>query len=129
MGSIHRNGILRRPNDNHSGILRRSNDVTRIITSTVIGVVFGFFVGISFQNFSVTKISLPTSLLSSIDAATINGRRSESTTQSFPPKLGSDENKSSGTYSSGDSSKVILLAIALFLRSLFIPIFTNHATA
>ncbi|XP_058101726.1 uncharacterized protein LOC131245940 isoform X2 [Magnolia sinica] len=106
MGSIHRNGILRRPNDNHSGILRRSNDVTRIITSTVIGVVFGFFVGISFQNFSVAKISLPTSLLSSIDAATINGHRSESTTQSFTPKLGSDENKSSGTYSSGDSSKI-----------------------
>ncbi|XP_058101732.1 uncharacterized protein LOC131245940 isoform X8 [Magnolia sinica] len=91
MGSIHRNGILRRPNDNHSGILRRSNDVTRIITSTVIGVVFGFFVGISFQNFSVAKqISLPTSLLSSIDAATINGHRSESTTQSFTPKLGSE---------------------------------------
>ncbi|CAK7332307.1 unnamed protein product [Dovyalis caffra] len=44
MGTIHRSGVNRKPNDS-----------ARLIFVTIIGVVFGFFVGISFPSFTFTK--------------------------------------------------------------------------
>lgn len=43
---------------NYSGLLKRSNESTRLIVTTILGVVFGFLVGISFPNVSVTKVSI-----------------------------------------------------------------------
>lgn len=42
----------------YSGGLKRSNETTRLIVTTVLGVAFGFLVGISFPNVSVTKVSI-----------------------------------------------------------------------
>ncbi|KAG6466324.1 hypothetical protein ZIOFF_075813 [Zingiber officinale] len=39
---------------------RKSNESMRIIISTVIGVVFGYLIGISFPTVSITKIYVPT---------------------------------------------------------------------
>ncbi|XP_023512448.1 uncharacterized protein LOC111777201 [Cucurbita pepo subsp. pepo] len=57
MGSVHRGGT------------RKTNDSAMIISTTLVGVVFGFFLGASFPTVSLTKINLPSSLVSSLDVA------------------------------------------------------------
>ncbi|XP_058106675.1 uncharacterized protein LOC131249983 isoform X2 [Magnolia sinica] len=57
MGSIHRNGILRRPIDNHSGILRRSNDVTRIITSMLLELSLDSLLESHFKTFQLPRLA------------------------------------------------------------------------
>ncbi|XP_062171951.1 uncharacterized protein LOC133877598 [Alnus glutinosa] len=52
-----------------SGVLRKSNDGARLVVTTIIGVVFGFFIGASIPSISLTKINLPSSLISSLDVA------------------------------------------------------------
>lgn len=64
MGTIHR-----------SGFSRRVNDGPRIIITTILGMVFGFFVGIALPSVSLTKIHLPSSIVSSFDEAMFDGRR------------------------------------------------------
>lgn len=39
-----------------SGLLRKPNDTMRLIISTVVGVVLGFLIGISFPTVSLTKV-------------------------------------------------------------------------
>ncbi|XP_024017095.1 uncharacterized protein LOC21391431 [Morus notabilis] len=58
MGSLHR-----------SGPGKKSSDGARLVITTILGVVFGFFVGMSFPSVSLTKINLPSSLISSLDVA------------------------------------------------------------
>ncbi|XP_010264658.1 PREDICTED: uncharacterized protein LOC104602608 [Nelumbo nucifera] len=65
MGTIHR-----------SGVLKKSNDSARLIIATVMGVVFGFFVGVSFPSISVSKLNLHSGFLSSIDVAVLDENRS-----------------------------------------------------
>ncbi|XP_047317548.1 uncharacterized protein LOC124920996 [Impatiens glandulifera] len=52
-----------------SGVLRKSNTSARLIIATFIGMVFGYFVGVSFPSVSLTKINLPSSIISSLDVA------------------------------------------------------------
>ncbi|KAF8397699.1 hypothetical protein HHK36_016621 [Tetracentron sinense] len=78
MGSIHR-----------SGVPKKSNDSARLIITTIMGVVFGFFVGISFPSVLVPKLNLPSSLLSSIDVAIIDESRSI-TSKSFEARGSGD---------------------------------------
>ncbi|KAG2714674.1 hypothetical protein I3760_03G038800 [Carya illinoinensis] len=59
-----------------SGILRKPNETMRLIVTTLVGVIFGFFMGISFPTLSLTKMNLPTSLFPSIDLAYIEGKYS-----------------------------------------------------
>ncbi|KAL4190248.1 hypothetical protein AMTRI_Chr07g74830 [Amborella trichopoda] len=54
---------------NRNGHMRKSNDPGRPILTTVLGVVFGFLVGISFPAISITKLNLPSSLRPAIDFA------------------------------------------------------------
>ncbi|GAV66417.1 DUF707 domain-containing protein [Cephalotus follicularis] len=56
MGSIHR-----------SGVLKKTNDSARIVVSTLLGIVVGFFAGISFSAVSFNKIYLPSNLMSPLD--------------------------------------------------------------
>lgn len=65
MGIIHR-----------SGPHKKASDRARIIIATIIGLVFGFFVGLSFPSTSLTKINLPSSIISSLDIAFIDENRS-----------------------------------------------------
>ncbi|XP_050214140.1 uncharacterized protein LOC126665394 [Mercurialis annua] len=55
MGSIHR-----------SGLSRKTNDSARLVVSTILGVVFGFFIGISFPSVSLIKV-VPSGVISSIN--------------------------------------------------------------
>lgn len=61
MGTVHR-----------SGVHKKASDSGRLIVTTLLGVVFGFFIGISFQSISFNKIHLPSSLRSSFDVPTTN---------------------------------------------------------
>ncbi|XP_042521231.1 uncharacterized protein LOC122094700 [Macadamia integrifolia] len=91
MGTIHR-----------SGVPKKSNDNARLIITTILGIVFGFFVGISFPSVSVTKLNLHSGgLLSSIDAAIISENRSGRTSKTDPNK-----SKPSETRGSGDIPKI-----------------------
>ncbi|XVF05696.1 hypothetical protein REPUB_Repub05bG0194600 [Reevesia pubescens] len=49
MGTMHR-----------SGVFKKTNDRARLIITTILGVVFGFFIGVSFPSDSLYKIYVPT---------------------------------------------------------------------
>lgn len=66
MGIIHRSGVLKKSNI----------DSTRLVLTTIIGVVFGFFIGASFPSVALTKINLPSSIISSLDVAITDMHRS-----------------------------------------------------
>ncbi|XP_020110385.1 uncharacterized protein LOC109725557 [Ananas comosus] len=50
-----------------SGLLRKPNESMRLVMTTVVGVVFGFFIGISFPTVSITKLHFPSSIISYIE--------------------------------------------------------------
>ncbi|GKV08314.1 hypothetical protein SLEP1_g19963 [Rubroshorea leprosula] len=52
-----------------SGVSKRTRDGARIVMTTILGIVFGYFIGISFPSGSLSKIHLPPSLISPIDTA------------------------------------------------------------
>lgn len=79
MGTIHR-----------SGVSKKSHDSARLIITTIMGMVFGYFIGVSFPSVSLSKISLPSSIISSFDVAfNDNHRRPETrvSTDTVPPKI------------------------------------------
>ncbi|XP_068636659.1 uncharacterized protein [Aristolochia californica] len=55
MGSIHRSGVLKK------------HENTRLFITTFLGVLFGFFIGLSFPNISVTKLGFGPGFFSSND--------------------------------------------------------------
>ncbi|XP_042957418.1 uncharacterized protein LOC122292921 isoform X2 [Carya illinoinensis] len=60
-----------------SGVFRKSNsDGARILITTIIGVIFGFFIGASIPSVSLTKINLPSSFISTLDVAITDTHRS-----------------------------------------------------
>ncbi|KAJ8504106.1 hypothetical protein OPV22_004992 [Ensete ventricosum] len=61
-----------------SGFLRKPNESLRLIITTVIGVAFGYLIGISFPTVNIIKVHFPTSILSYIE-----DRNSGTTTQSL----------------------------------------------
>ncbi|TQE04691.1 hypothetical protein C1H46_009674 [Malus baccata] len=63
MGTVHRSGV------------KKSNDSARLIFTTILGVVFGFFIGVSLPMVSLSKIRLPSSLITSLDVAFTQLRR------------------------------------------------------
>jgi hypothetical protein len=66
-----------------SGVIRKSNDRARQVVTTIIGIVFGFFIGASIPSVSFNKISLPSSLISSFDVAITDMHRSTTVTKSL----------------------------------------------
>ncbi|KAL6506400.1 hypothetical protein OROGR_024581 [Orobanche gracilis] len=73
---------------NRSAAVKRSNGSARLILTTIIGMVFGYFIGVSFPSAPLSKINLPSSLISSIDMAFNDGHHT-SDGRSFPENLGS----------------------------------------
>ncbi|XP_010557340.1 PREDICTED: uncharacterized protein LOC104826374 [Tarenaya hassleriana] len=57
-----------------SGGPRRTNESAKLIITTIVGMVVGFFIGITFPSLSLTKINLPSGLISSLDVAISDGR-------------------------------------------------------
>ncbi|XP_044483835.1 uncharacterized protein LOC123209765 isoform X1 [Mangifera indica] len=66
MGTLHR-----------SSLSKRTNDSGRLIMTTILGIVFGFSVGISFQSLSLNKIHLPSSLTSTIEFSVTNQNQNQ----------------------------------------------------
>ncbi|KAK1267550.1 hypothetical protein QJS04_geneDACA015329 [Acorus gramineus] len=89
-----------------SGVLKKSNDGARLIITTILGVVFGFFVGVTFPAISVTKLNLPPHVLSSIDVAIIEDRRSGGTNKDLETKPSWIRNSSTENNQSGDPTKI-----------------------
>ncbi|XP_059670078.1 uncharacterized protein LOC132315725 isoform X2 [Cornus florida] len=59
------------------GLLRRRpNEIMRLVITTVIGVVFGFFFGVSFPTLSSNKVNLSPSLSASINTSHIESKYS-----------------------------------------------------
>ncbi|KAL8516003.1 hypothetical protein ACS0TY_014614 [Phlomoides rotata] len=77
MGTLHR-----------SGVSRKSNDTARLLITTITGMVLGYFIGVSFPSVSLSKINLPSSLMTSFDVA-FNDDPHSSASRSFPENLGS----------------------------------------
>ncbi|KAM7506570.1 hypothetical protein LguiA_017023 [Lonicera macranthoides] len=66
-----------------SNNVRRPNEPMRLIVTTFIGVVFGFFLGASFPTQSLTKMNLPSSLFASIDPNYSEDKHSGLSTQAL----------------------------------------------
>ncbi|KDP44036.1 hypothetical protein JCGZ_05503 [Jatropha curcas] len=76
MGSILRSG--------HS---RKTNESTRLVVTAILGAVFGFVVGISFPPVSLTKIHMPSGLVSTFDLPfTDESRSSKPIPRIYVPK-------------------------------------------
>ncbi|KAG8387660.1 hypothetical protein BUALT_Bualt02G0044500 [Buddleja alternifolia] len=69
-----------------SGVFKKSNDSARLIITTIMGMVLGYFIGVSFPSVSLSKINLPSSIISSFDMAFHDDHE---TSRSFPENLGS----------------------------------------
>ncbi|RVW78592.1 hypothetical protein CK203_046781 [Vitis vinifera] len=63
--------------------LRKPNETMRLIVTAFIGVVVGFFLGVSFPTLSLTKMSLPSSLFPSIDLNYLEDKYSGLSTQAL----------------------------------------------
>lgn len=66
-----------------SGIMRKPNETMRLIVTTFVGVIFGFFLGVSFPTLALTKMNLPTSLFPSIDLTYIEDKYAGLSTQTL----------------------------------------------
>ncbi|KAF7154497.1 hypothetical protein RHSIM_Rhsim01G0215900 [Rhododendron simsii] len=86
MGTPHRSGASKKSYGS-SG---------RLIITTVMGMVFGYFIGVSFPSVSLTKMNLPSSVISSLDVTWNNEHRrfirnrmpeTRVSTDTAPPKI------------------------------------------
>ncbi|XP_077228109.1 uncharacterized protein LOC143861099 [Tasmannia lanceolata] len=68
-------------NLDYSVTLIKPNETMRLIIATIVGVVFGFLIGISFQTVYLTNLNFPTSLFPSIKLTNIEDNNSCLSTQ------------------------------------------------
>ncbi|TYH76215.1 hypothetical protein ES332_D04G069500v1 [Gossypium tomentosum] len=82
--------------------LRIPNETMRLIIMAFAGVIFGFFLGVSFPTVSLTKMHLPSSLFPSIDLTYIEDKYSGLSTQALFNALNTiKDNKIDSMSSSG----------------------------
>ncbi|GER33322.1 hypothetical protein STAS_09458 [Striga asiatica] len=62
---------------------RKTNDTMRLIMTTFVGILFGFFLGVSFPSISLTKVNLPSNIFPSIDLTYIEDKYSGLSTQAL----------------------------------------------
>ncbi|KAL6577387.1 hypothetical protein OROMI_011663 [Orobanche minor] len=68
-------------NSHRSGVVKKSNDTLRLFITTLMGMVLGYFIGVSFPSISLSKIKLLPTLATS--------RHANDDSRSFPENLGS----------------------------------------
>ncbi|KAK1261122.1 hypothetical protein QJS04_geneDACA002421 [Acorus gramineus] len=85
-----------------SGVQKKSNDGAKLIITAILGVVFGFFIGVTFPAMSVTKL-MPPRALSSIDLSIIEDNKSGGANQAVETKPSWYRNPSNRT---GDPTKI-----------------------
>lgn len=71
-----------------SGVFKKSNGSAKLVITTIMGIVVGYFIGVSFPSVSLTKVTLPSSIYSPFDI-TLHEDQSKSRERSFPENLGS----------------------------------------
>lgn len=86
-----------------SMLTRKSNESMRIIISTVIGIVLGYLIGISFPTVSITKLHFPSSIVSYIE-----DRNSGLTTQTLLNHAwdSANRNRNNSTSNTDDTPKI-----------------------
>ncbi|XP_073023239.1 uncharacterized protein [Primulina eburnea] len=77
MGTSHRSGVFKKPSGS-----------ARLVITTILGTMFGYFIGVSFPSVSLSKINLPSSVRSSLDVAYIDDHQN-SASRSLPENVGS----------------------------------------
>ncbi|KAK2968117.1 hypothetical protein RJ640_028022, partial [Escallonia rubra] len=83
--------------------MRKANEAMRLIVTTFIGVVFGFFFGVSFPTLQLTKMNLPSSFLPSIDLTYIEDKYSGLSTQALLNVWSSLKGRDTSTHRATDS--------------------------
>ncbi|XP_027153699.1 uncharacterized protein LOC113753678 [Coffea eugenioides] len=63
--------------------VRRPNETMRLLVTTFVGIVFGFFLGVSFPTISLSKMNIASSLFPSIDLTYIEDKYSGISTQAL----------------------------------------------
>ncbi|XP_065879833.1 uncharacterized protein [Euphorbia lathyris] len=66
-----------------NGYTRKPSETMKLFMTTFVGIVFGFFLGISFPTLSLSKMSLPSSLFPSIDLTYIEDKYSDLSTHAL----------------------------------------------
>ncbi|KAF9603261.1 hypothetical protein IFM89_034594 [Coptis chinensis] len=95
-----------------SGIAKNPNESMRLIVTTFVGVVFGFFIGLSFPTITLTRFNLPiTGLIPSINLSYIEDRRSALSTESllhhaWSSMISQNRSGTTVTQSVNDTSKI-----------------------
>ncbi|URE26270.1 lysine ketoglutarate reductase trans-splicing related 1 [Musa troglodytarum] len=87
-----------------SALPRKSNENMRLIISTVIGIVLGYLIGISFPTVSITKLHFPSSIISYIE-----DRNSGITTQTLLNHAwtsANNQNRNNATSNTTDTLKI-----------------------
>ncbi|EOY02547.1 Uncharacterized protein TCM_016991 isoform 4 [Theobroma cacao] len=62
---------------------RKTNETMRLLITTFAGIIFGFFLGVSFPTISLTKMNFPSSLFPSIDITYIEDKYSGLSTEAL----------------------------------------------
>ncbi|KAJ0256840.1 Uncharacterized protein HA466_0078120 [Hirschfeldia incana] len=70
-------------NSNRCSNGKKLNDGMKLIIATFIGIVIGFFLGISFPTLSLTKINFPSSILPSVDIAYVEDETPETSSETL----------------------------------------------
>ncbi|CAN6878372.1 unnamed protein product [Brassica oleracea] len=73
----------RTDNSNRCSNGKKLNDGVKLIIATFIGVVIGFFLGISFPTLSLTKINFPSTILPSVDIAYVEDETPETSSETL----------------------------------------------
>ncbi|KAM0045235.1 hypothetical protein Hdeb2414_s0009g00301671 [Helianthus debilis subsp. tardiflorus] len=72
-----------------SGFFKKSNDSGRIVLTAIMGMILGYFIGVSFPYLSFTKINLLPVIHSPFDTTMHDDHQSNPHERSFPENLGS----------------------------------------
>ncbi|KAG5093354.1 hypothetical protein JHK84_048942 [Glycine max] len=83
---------------------RKPSEIMKFFLTTFIGIVFGFFIGVSIPTLSITKLNLPSGLLPSIDLSYIEDRYAGRQAWSFMNN--GNKRSSSQVQLSSDTSKI-----------------------
>ncbi|KAH7670439.1 hypothetical protein IHE45_10G027400 [Dioscorea alata] len=89
-----------------SSSMKRSHESTRLVVTTVLGVLFGFFLGLSFPFVSISKLSLIPNLTSATDLTFVDESRPQQVKHGVTSSPNRDMNITSDDHGSGDSTKI-----------------------
>ncbi|KAF8040756.1 hypothetical protein BT93_B2859 [Corymbia citriodora subsp. variegata] len=93
-------------NPTRSAGCKKSNDTMRLIITTFVGVVFGFFIGVSFPTLSLIKFNLPTNLQTAHDAVYSEDPKTGLSTQTILNLSGEKGYNSSSDQAQNGTSKI-----------------------